>query len=263
MKIIERAKEWGNGAGVRVPRNWLGVEVEVRPMIPLAIKEIQEKIIEIANPYLANIQGIYITGSYARKEQTSTSDIDILVISDKKIKIPGREPYDIYIISRNEINKIVKYYPLLIISMIREAVPIINKSLLEDLRKIQLRSTYFKEYLESTKRALKIINGFLEGYEDSDIATGSLIYPIILRLRGLYLVEALLKNKEYRVSKMKNDIEGLGIKMNKVEEIYKIYQVKRDTKKNLNSWVTIGEIKKIYSLVLKKYKETMRWLKEK
>ncbi len=151
MKIINRVKEWGNGAGVRVPRNWLGIEVEVNPMTNLDMEEIQKEVIKEVNPYLASIQGVYLAGSYARGEQTSSSDVDILVITDKTIKIPKKEPYDIYTISRTKINKTVKYYPLQIMSMIREAKPIINMVLLEDLKQIELKPYYFKEHLESGK----------------------------------------------------------------------------------------------------------------
>ena len=263
MKLIKKAKEWGNGAGVRVPRDWLGMEVEVKPLVPLGIEEIQREVLQRVNPYLANIQGVYLAGSYARGEQVNHSDIDILAITDKPIKIPKKEPYDIYAISKDKLNKIIRYYPLQVMSMIQEAKPIINSALLEDLKKIELKPRYFKEHLESTKEALKIIENLIEGYEDSDLAQASLIYPLILRLRGLYLVEALLKNREYRNSHVKSDIEKLGISMERVENIYKIYQIKRDIKKNLKHDITIGEAKKIYNMALKKYGEIIKWLNEK
>ncbi|MFH1592083.1 MAG: nucleotidyltransferase domain-containing protein [Candidatus Woesearchaeota archaeon] len=261
MKLIRRATEWGNSAGVRVPRKWLGLEVEARPLAPLAIEEVQKDVLSKMNPYLADIQGIYLTGSYARMEQTNTSDVDILVIMDKPIKIPKKEPYDIYAISRERMDKLITYYPLLIMSMIKEARPIINGALLKDLRKIELKPSYFKEHAESTKRALRIIDDLMDGYGDSDIATSSLIYPIILRLRGLYLVRALLKNKIYKTLDIKKDIGKEGIEKERIEEIYKIYQVKRDAKKDLRSDITIGEMRKIYNLALKRYKEVRKWLK--
>jgi len=261
--MIKRIKEWGNGAGARVPRKWLGMEVEIKPIASLSLEEIRKEVMNSISPYLADVEGVYLTGSYARGEQTNTSDVDILVISDKPVKIRKREPYDIYVISRDKIYKTIRYYPLQIMSMIREGKPIINGVFLEDLKKIKLKPTYFREYLKSTKSALDIINNLLEGYKDSDKANSSLIYPIILRLRGLYLVESLLKNKKYKTSDIKMDIEKLGIEKERIEKIYRIYQIKRDSNKGIRSDITIDEIKKIYGLTLKKYKEVIKWVNEK
>ena len=80
------------------------------------------------------------------------------------------------------------------------------KKSIEDLKKIELKPNYFTEYLESTKRAFNIIGNLIDGYEESDLVTAPLVYPIILRLRGLYLAESLLKNKKYKTSKIKSDL---------------------------------------------------------
>ena len=75
---VKKIVKVGNSAGVVLPREWYGGEARVelikRPM------NIQEDVLKILRPHLPNILGIYIVGSYARGEQTSESDVDILVI---------------------------------------------------------------------------------------------------------------------------------------------------------------------------------------
>ena len=68
MEIIKNAIRVGNSAGVLLPRGWLGSQVKVI-LEPLNIEKevieilMQEKILEDA-------LGVYITGSYARNEQS-------------------------------------------------------------------------------------------------------------------------------------------------------------------------------------------------
>ena len=59
-------RKWGNSAGILVPREWLGEKVIVS-RVPK--KKIKEQILEIIEPYLEHILGVYLFGSRARGEE--------------------------------------------------------------------------------------------------------------------------------------------------------------------------------------------------
>ena len=87
MELIKPIVRVGNSAGVLVPKDWLNGEARVT--LVKKPQNIRQNTLEILNAYLPHIIGLYLVGSYARGEQTSTSDIDILGITDninKKIK---------------------------------------------------------------------------------------------------------------------------------------------------------------------------------
>ena len=81
-ELIKPVIRVGNSAGILVPKAWINgkakVELISRPV------NIKKDIIEILEDYLEDILGIYLVGSYARKEETEKSDIDILAITDSK-----------------------------------------------------------------------------------------------------------------------------------------------------------------------------------
>ena len=84
----------GNGAHVFAPREWLNDEVL---LIRIPKQSAEERILEVLKPYLENIIGVYLYGSYARNEQNSKSDIDLLIITNKKISIK-KEKYEIIVL---------------------------------------------------------------------------------------------------------------------------------------------------------------------
>jgi len=83
-QIIKNSIPWGNSAGVIIPKKWLGKQVKITLIDRTT--EIKKEVFKIIDPYLEDIIGIYITGSYARGEQTKESDIDIIVISNNTKK---------------------------------------------------------------------------------------------------------------------------------------------------------------------------------
>jgi len=196
------------------------------------MEQAKKEIMKMISPYLENIQGAYLTGSFARNEQTNTSDIDVLLITDEQIKIPSKSQYDLHAIQMKNIKKTIRGSPIQFFSMIKEAKPIINKSLLKELNNIKINHSYIIEHLESTKRILKILDSLLKKYKKDEISPCSIIYSIILRLRSLFLIESLLKNKKYSNSDLKKAIKNQGINKTKTEEIYKVYQIKRNTKRD-------------------------------
>src|SRR3989338_8766276 len=85
-QLVKRVVRSGNGGAVWVPKDWLGQEVIV--ILPQKPKlELKERIIHLLEPYLKDIISVFIYGSYARHEETKESDIDVVVITEKPLKI--------------------------------------------------------------------------------------------------------------------------------------------------------------------------------
>jgi predicted nucleotidyltransferase len=184
----------GNSAGVILPSKWLNgkarVELLEKPL------NINEDIIEILKDSLQDIKGVYLVGSYARNENTSESDIDVLVISEKTNKRIVSGKYDILIISESELKESIKKLPLPLVPMILEAKTIINKSLIEEYSKIKINKSLFSKNLSLINSSLKITK------ENIKIATinkenlsDSVSYSLILRLREILIIRGLLKGK--------------------------------------------------------------------
>ena len=92
MILTKRIVKVGNSAGVVLPREWLDgtakIELVRKPI------DIKKDVFKIIDPYLEHILGIYLTGSYARGEESERSDVDILVITNninKKMKITNNK----------------------------------------------------------------------------------------------------------------------------------------------------------------------------
>jgi predicted nucleotidyltransferase len=172
----------GNGAHIFAPKEWLGERVLVIRPLQFSLKS---RILKVVEPYLENILGVYLYGSYARNEQTQDSDIDILIISNNNFKIKEKG-FEIIVLEKNKIKDAIKIAPILIYSALREAKPIINSELLENLKRTyKPKIQNFKDYIKETKEIIKINEDILDPYS------------IILRLRGIFLIEGLFSEKIY------------------------------------------------------------------
>ncbi len=180
-QIVRRVALIGNGAHVFTPKVWAGEEV----IIVRNKKTLEEKILDILKPYLKDILGVYLYGSYARRENEKDSDIDILIITNKRIKIeePG---FEIVAIEKYLIPKAIKITPILIYSALIEAKPIINSELLIELKnKYKPKFKDFEEYIIETKNIIEINKTILDPYS------------LFLRLRGIFIINQIMQNKSY------------------------------------------------------------------
>ena len=163
-------------------------------------------------------------GSYARGENELDSDIDLLVISDKDFKVK-REKYDITITSLEKLKDHIKKNPVYSL-VVKEAKTILNKSLLEELKKIELNKKNLRGLLEETTSILEI-NKEIIATEQTDFS--GVAYSLILRLRLVYMIECLLKNKAYTNKEFKKYAEKRGI--NDIVKLQNVYRKSRDNKK--------------------------------
>jgi len=241
-EIIKKTFKLGNSAGVLLPVEWKDKEVAIK----LIDKSISQEIFEILDKenLLKNTIGIFLAGSYARGEETESSDIDILIITDninKQIKI-GK--YEIIFVSKNKFDKTI-LKSLFFAFLINEAKAILNESLLK-YYKIKTAKILIKRHLNEIESVTKINENSVDISEEfREKVSDEILYSIILRLRELYLIACLKNNK----NPSKNEFL-VTLKKIASEESYNAYlRVKNDlkTKKVISvneARALIGEIKR-------------------
>lgn len=248
-KIVQR---FGNSSHVVLPKGYIGKRIRFIAE-PKTFEDIKSEILKILQPYLENIVGVYLYGSYARNEQTIDSDIDILIITSSKLKIIDKiDNYTIVSITTEEIENTLKNNAVLILPIIKEAKTIINPDLLKKYKEYKFTKKNIKNFIISSKRILILNKKGLE----LDFEVGSLVYSLILRIRGLLMIKLMMKNKLYSKSLLFNYLENNDIGKNKIEELYRIYTNERNNVRIKESdIIKKADIEKLLVIVEKLLKE--------
>lgn len=230
-QIIREVTPIGNGAHVFTPKDWIGEEIVLIRVVKPSLKE---RVLDILTPYLENIRGVYVYGSYARGEAEKESDIDVLIIANKKFSIKEKG-FEIIVLKEEDIIKALEISPVLIYSALAEAKPIMNAELLEKLRKrYKPNTTYFKSYIKETKNMIRINEEILDPYS------------LILRLRGIYIINQLLKNDVYSHKKFRSWIYK---NLPKIELDVILLSYKRTKRNKANLLIKTEDLNKILSFL--------------
>jgi len=229
-ELTKNAIRWGNGAGVLLPKEWVGKQVQI--LLVDRTLEIKKEVLEILDDYLEDILGVYLVGSYARGEQKEDSDIDVLAISGKTKKEIRSGKYHISITTTEGIKKTLEYAPILAYPRLIEAKALLNKPLLEELRDLRITKSSFKEFMEECKRIIKINIEFLEldKLDSEYLESEGVIYSVMLRLRGIFIIKSILSKKPYSNKKFINWMKS-EIKEEEIEKAFNEYKLARDNKK--------------------------------
>jgi len=258
--IIKQAKKLGNSSAVVLPKEWRGKKVVVT-LQDLSEETITKEVIEILieEKLIKETLGIYLTGSRSRGDYEEVSDVDILVITEKTNGSISEGVYSITLIDLDSLKKSLKenlihYYP-----MILESKPLINKVLIEKFRKISINKENVLPFLESTKKILKIaLKNINEDKRYGDVLIGNAVsYSLVLRLRGLYILECILKNKKWDNKKLIELIREITGS----ESIYESYLELKNRKKSTKK-VLIKDAEKLLEYIKNKVVELERWVKE-
>lgn len=226
MELIKHVQKWGNDSGVLLPREWINKEVKIT-LIDRS-PEIKNEVFDILDSYLDDIMGIYITGSYSRGEEDDNSDIDIIAISNSIKKEINSGKYNISIIPIDTIEKTLKNNPIMILPRLFEAKTITNQKLLDKLKETKINKDSFNNFIKDTEKIMEINHALIILDKDSEyLESNEIIYSIVLRLRGIYLIRCFLNKKHYLNSRFLN-----LIKKSVGEDYLNIYNVYRDIKEN-------------------------------
>ena len=251
QELVRNISKWGNSSGILLPREWAGMQARV--IIIDRTMEIKKEVLNILDSYLDDIQGIYLIGSYARGDQDENSDIDILAISGKTKKLIESGKYSIQIATLDSIKKSLEKDAMLILPRLIEAKPLINSSLLEQLKSTRIPPSAYKELIASTKRIININKEFLN-LEDTEILDAiTIIYSLVLRLRGLYMLKCIKNGQQYS----KKEFERWVIKESELtkeefNDIYQVYRELKDGKKpSIKIKIKVESSRKIFNLLKK------------
>lgn len=254
--IEKEVVSFGNGSIVYTPKKWIGKKVlvvlEEKPL------DIGGEAMQMLKPFLSHIEGVFLYGSFARHEQTEKSDIDILVISDKKISLQKRGKFDFLVKTREGFIEELKTDPHLFLHQIAdEARPILNESLLGELKQVSVKPD-FKKLFDDTLGAFRNTKQLLEIDKKSGkkyLTSAVCIYSMILRLRGLFLVQGFIKKEAFSGKKFKEMIKSHGFKEKTINNFLDIYRAERDNKKIIHG-ISLRETEKLFEAAKTEFLKT-------
>ena len=256
-ELIKPIVKLGNSAGVVLPRKWLNKQVVIRLTI-LDIKTIIKRVIEILieKKFLNGVLGIYLIGSYARNEQKAESDIDILVITDKITNELKVENYSIVLISKENLEESLVTNPIYYYPMIKEAKIIINPELIDNYKKYPLTRKGVLNFIKSTKRLLLMNKDMISiDKQLNNTKTGDPVaYSLILRLRSIYILESIIKNRLWNEKELLKIIDS--------QEVYERYKAIKESNKNLSNTILIKDAERLIRTIELKVRGLEKWAKE-
>ncbi len=254
-KLVQK---FGNSGHVVLPKGYIGKRVRFITE-PKRFEDIKSEVLETLKPYLEHVLGVYLYGSYARDEQTVHSDVDIFVVADTKLKIVNKfDGYSIVTVTPIELERTLKNNAVLILPIIKESKTIINQTLLEKYKDCKFTKVNTSFFIESSTQVLELNKKGLELNFD----IGSLIYSLILRIRGLLIIKLILSNKLYSKYSLFLYLQNNGLDGYKVEELYNIHnKEKKGIKVKESDIITKEDIAKLLIMAERLLKEVSNLVK--
>ena len=261
-EIVKEVVKFGNGSVVYTPKKWLGKQVlvilEEKPI------DIKGEVLKILKPHLQEIESVFLFGSFARNEQTETSDVDVLIISNKKFDLKKSGRLDFLVMPRETfIEKFKRDETLFLYQIVKEAKPIFNGVLLEGLRQVEIKPDFGK-FLRDSLGAFKTVSQFLEidkkkgkKYTDSTAS----VYSLVLRLKTLFLIQRFLKNQGFSNNEFKEFIKKHGFKDNTINDFIEIYRAERDNKKIIHGTM-LKDVEKLFETTKIEFLRTEKLVKK-
>lgn len=230
-QLRKRVARSGNSGAVWVPKDWLGEEILVTRLATPKLS-LEEELFNILLPHMQDISAIFLYGSYARKEETKDSDIDIFVIAKHKFTLKPTKRFDITVIEHTKLQETVQKNPF-IYTLVHEARPLINSTLLAELQAIKPEFKQFIYWYKETTEDSILSNKellALDALESSYLTSYSVVYSLILRLRGVFLLQSVLHHKQFSNASFKQFITK-SLSLADFTKVYTIYRKVRDNQK--------------------------------
>ena len=256
QELIKPIVRMGNSACVLLPKAWIDGKAKVE-LIEKPI-DVKRDLFEILSPYLEDVIGIYLVGSYARGEQEVDSDVDVIIITNNLNKRIEKGKYEIILISKDSIEKQLKNNILPLLPMLRESKPLMNAKLLEEYKNIKLTRKNLKFHIETTKSAMAVIEKSIDLDKDLGIKAGDgSAYSLILRLRGVYLVDKLRTGKKWSKKEFLKLIKKISGSLIAYEGYLRV-----KSNKKAKDELPLEEAQKFYDYIVKRVKEQEIWIKK-
>ncbi len=241
---IKKAIKAGNSSAVILPRSWLNKEIRAE-IVKKTPEIILLDVIQILREHidLQTVIGIYLTGSYAREEESPDSDIDILVItSNIDMEMIKEGIYNILLVSKELLKQKSEQDLLPVGQMIKEAKPLLNFDYLDSI-KIKVTKRNIRWYVNTTENKLKIVKEIIDIAKKKNMKHlhNSVAYTLVLRIRTLYIINKLIKNENY----MKNNFIKLIKDISKGTNAYEKYLTIKNNQED-GEGITLEETEALY-----------------
>ena len=238
--VIKEVMDRGHSGGIYLPKAWIGQRVVVQPL------SVRDYVLGELSPYLEDVSGVFLYGSYARGEESDSSDVDVLVVSEKKFPVERMGLISIESGSLDQVKARISMDPVGYYSIVQEAVPLINAPLLSELKKIEPGRKGLKEYYDLTESALRICDGLLkEGGSDQS----GVIYSLVLRLRGLYLLRCRMRKEKYSNEGLENFVSEKGTDTETFEKLYSVYRAGTVDGPKPKQQMPVKTVRQLYRIV--------------
>lgn len=266
-EVVKEVVPFGNGSIVYTPKRWVGQTVRV--ILEAEPLNIKETIMKPLQPFLEHVKGVFLHGSFARREQSKDSDIDVLVVADKKFNLGKTGRIDFTITDETSLREGLNGNdPFYLYNILQDSKAVLNEELLQSFKGIRIDKHNFKWMLEEADSALRVVVEFLKLdklEKRKKLDSTAIIYTMILRLRRFFLVECILEKKKHSNKEFKLFLGKKGLAEDLVERFYEIYRAERDERKTDKS-VSIDEAEKLFEITtseLKKMKKEYKCQKRK
>ncbi|MEK6926919.1 MAG: DUF2080 family transposase-associated protein [Nanoarchaeota archaeon] len=257
QELIKQVVKVGNTAGVLVPREWLNGKAKIILLEEsLNMEKIRTEIFNMLSEYLPEIKAIILAGSYARGEQDSESDVEVIAISENLNKKLENGKFTIIIIPENKLNEYLESNAMPLLPMLREGKVLLNETLVRNFTLKSINKKNIKWIAETTESALNIDKTFLDMDKEAEETEcdDSVAYSLVLRLRGLLIIRACKKNKIFYNRELREIIK----KITGNEVIYYQYRATKNDK-NLPKKASVAQAIKIYEYTRKMLEEVKKY----
>ena len=174
---------------------------------------------------------------------------------DKKIE---KGKYKIILISKKNLKNALEKNTLPWLPMLKEAKPVINKELIEKYAQTPLTKKNLEPHIELTKSALALNKAHLDLDEaQGNITSDAVAYSLVLRTRGIYIVNCLRQEKIATTAGLKSIIQKKAGSL----RAYEGYSRTKEDKKSKKE-LPIREARALLLYAKNEIKEQEQWIKE-
>jgi predicted nucleotidyltransferase len=214
-RVIKAVKPSGNSGSVYVPREWIGQQVEIR------LFNAEEIVLEALYPYAESILGVYLYGPHAAGRGAPEQDIDVLIISEKSLVgvIEDIGGLNCTVIVKDELKEYAKANPAEYAAILSEAVPLMNKKLLDGLRACKLDDAAQDSFYDSLERSIAIARSLAREGDYSSAA-----YSLIQRLLDY---SVLSSGGIYSYGALEDYAAGKGFTKERFVRLFEVYEAKK------------------------------------
>ena len=101
--------------------------------------------------------------------------------------------------------------------------------------------SYFKEYFKDCRRIIKVNEEFLKSEKGDYLSSEAIIYSLVLRLRGAFIIKSIMSNETYTYERFNSWIKD---KLSEIDFnlVYGAYRSSKNEKK-VKQKIKVGDVR--------------------